>query len=197
MRRLLIFGFLASSLVGVPCATTPGQGSEGRLVFSTVHSDALATNLLGDQADAGFVVYLPPSYAAAPSRRYPVVYLLHGNGGSARRSWVDGVYQGLNMKTAMDATISSGRGREFIVVMPDGNTRYGGSHYVNSSVNGNWADFLAHELVRHIDKTYRTIPEAASRGLAGHSMARHFLSGGDRTRGLRRNLRAQSWKDGV
>jgi S-formylglutathione hydrolase len=165
MRRLLMFGFLASSVMGAPA-----QGHEGRLVFSTVHSEALGKNLLGDPADAGVVVYLPPSYDAAPSRRYPVVYLLHGNGGSARRSWVDGVYQGLNMKTAMDAAISSGRGQEFIVVMPDANTRYSGSHYVNSSVNGNWADFLAHELVRHIDKTYRTIPEAASRGLAGHSM---------------------------
>jgi len=164
MRRLLILGFLASCVIGAGA-----QGHGGRLIFSTLHSEALEKNLLGVPADVGFVVYLPPSYDIAPTRRYPVLYLLHGNGGNARR-WIDGGYQGLNMKTAMDAAISSGRGKEFIVVMPDANTRYSGSHYVNSSVNGNWADFLARELVRYIDKTYRTIREPASRGLAGHSM---------------------------
>ena len=164
MRRLLILGFLGASVIGAAA-----QDREGRLIFSTMHSEALEKNLLGDPAEVAFVVYLPPNYDVAPTRRYPVLYLLHGNGGNARR-WIDGRYQGLNMKTAMDAAINSGRGKEFIVVMPDANTRYGGSHYVNSSVNGNWADFLAGELVRYIDKTYRTIPDPASRGLAGHSM---------------------------
>lgn len=164
MRRLIVLGCLASYIGGVRA-----QGHEGRLVFSTVHSKALEKNLLENPADGSFIVYLPPSYDVSPTRRYPVLYLLHGNGGTAR-NWIDGHYQGLNMKIAMDVTINSGRGKEFIIVMPDANTRYGGSHYVNSSVNGDWADFLTRELVDHIDKTYRTIPRPASRGLAGYSM---------------------------
>jgi S-formylglutathione hydrolase FrmB len=159
-----MLGFLGASVIGAAA-----QGHEGRLIFSTIHSEALEKNLLGDPAEVAVVVYLPPSYDVAPTRRYPVLYLLHGNGGNARR-WIDGRFQGLNMKTAMDAAINSGRGKEFIVVMPDANTRYSGSHYVNSSVNGNWADFFARDLVQYIDKTYRTIQKPASRGLAGFSM---------------------------
>jgi enterochelin esterase-like enzyme len=162
--RLLILGILGASVIGAAA-----QGREGRLIFSTIHSEALETNALGDPAEVEVVVYLPPSYDVPPTRRYPVLYLLHPYGGSGR-GWIEGRAQGLNMKTAMDAAINSDTGKEFIVVMPDANTRYGGSHYVNSNVNGNWADFVARELVRYIDKTYRTIAEPASRGLAGFSM---------------------------
>jgi predicted alpha/beta superfamily hydrolase len=44
----------------------------------TVHGASLEGNLTGDSADRRVSVYLPPSYATAKSRRYPVVYLLHG-----------------------------------------------------------------------------------------------------------------------
>jgi enterochelin esterase-like enzyme len=70
----------------------------------------------------------------------------------------------------MDAVIRSGKGREFIVVTPGSNTRYSGSHYVNSIVSGRWADAITRELVAYVDRTYRTIPRPESRGLAGHSM---------------------------
>jgi S-formylglutathione hydrolase len=57
-----------------------------------------------------------------------------------------------------------------IVVTPDAYTRYQGSMYSNSITTGNWEDFVAKELISFIDSHYRTIPQAASRGLAGHSM---------------------------
>jgi S-formylglutathione hydrolase FrmB len=45
-----------------------------------------------------------------------------------------------------------------------------GCFYVNSSVTGNWEDYITKDLVSHIDRTYRTIPDARSRGIAGFSM---------------------------
>jgi S-formylglutathione hydrolase FrmB len=42
--------------------------------------------------------------------------------------------------------------------------------YSNSVTTGNWEDFIAKELVSYIDKHYRTIAKAESRGLSGHSM---------------------------
>jgi len=164
MKRLIVLALTSFCVVG-----GAAQQREGRLVAATMHSRALEKNLLGEPADQPFVVYLPPSYDTAPARRYPVVYLLHGNGGN-ERSFVDERYQGLNLQTAMDSAIRAGSGREFIVVMPNANTRYGGSHYVNSPVLGNWADFVTRDLVEHIDKTFRTIKRVASRGLAGYSM---------------------------
>ncbi len=143
--------------------------AEGRLVSSTVHSRALEGNLLGDAADRSVIVYLPPSYDGTPTKRYPVVYLLHGN---IHRNtvWTEGGFQGLNIKTAMDTLITSGTVREMMVVMPDVSNRYRGSHYANSVLTGSWADFIAQELVAHIDARYRTVRSPTGRGLAGHSM---------------------------
>jgi len=57
-----------------------------------------------------------------------------------------------------------------LIVMPDGENTYWGSWYTNSSVTGNWEDFIVRELVDYTDGTYRTLPQAGSRGLVGHSM---------------------------
>ncbi len=43
-----------------------------------VHGAALEGNLEGNAADRDVLVFLPPSYATEKSRRYPVVYALHG-----------------------------------------------------------------------------------------------------------------------
>src|SRR5262245_47143557 len=43
-----------------------------------VHSAALEGNLEGEAADRDVMVFLPPGYAKEKSRRYPVVYALHG-----------------------------------------------------------------------------------------------------------------------
>src|ERR1700694_6107052 len=43
-----------------------------------VHGAALEGNLEGDAVDRDVFVFLPPSYAQDKSRRYPVVYALHG-----------------------------------------------------------------------------------------------------------------------
>ena len=140
-----------------------------RLASDTLHSRALEGNLLGDSADRSVLVYVPPSYDSKPTKRYPVVYLLHGNGGR-NTIWVEGRYQGLNIKSAMDALIAAGTIREMILVMPDAYNRYLGSHYANSAVTGRWADFVCQDLVAHIDANYRTMSSPDSRGLAGHSM---------------------------
>jgi enterochelin esterase-like enzyme len=42
--------------------------------------------------------------------------------------------------------------------------------YSSSVTTGNWEEFVAKELVSYVDNHYRTIPDRASRGLAGHSM---------------------------
>jgi S-formylglutathione hydrolase FrmB len=57
-----------------------------------------------------------------------------------------------------------------ILVMPDGSNKFGGSFYTNSITTGNWEDFITRELTSYIDKKYRTLPNAQSRGIVGHSM---------------------------
>ena len=43
-----------------------------------VHGVSLEGNLEGDSPDRDVIVYLPPSYNKDATRRYPVLYALHG-----------------------------------------------------------------------------------------------------------------------
>ena len=70
------------AVVGV---TLHAQGSAPRagvVEHVKVHGKSLEGNLEGDSPDRDVTIYLPPSYAAERTRRYPVVYLLHGYGGT-------------------------------------------------------------------------------------------------------------------
>ena len=57
-----------------------------------------------------------------------------------------------------------------IIVMPNAYNVYQGSMYSNSVTTGDWENYIARDLVNYIDSHYRTIPDPAARGLAGHSM---------------------------
>lgn len=70
----------------------------------------------------------------------------------------------------MDELISQGKIQEMIPVMPNAYNRYGGSWYANSSVAGNYEDYITRELVEFIDGKYRTLPQRESRAIAGGSM---------------------------
>ncbi len=151
-----------------------------RLVEDVVTSPGLADNLLGDPDRRAVTVYLPPQYDQEPQRRFPVVYLLHGFR-AKNHTWTKPAApgQGLNLEEMVDNLIATGRIPPVIIVMPDGSNAYGGSFYLNSPVTGKWEDFICRDLVAHLDATYRTIPHATARGLAGHSMGGYgaFLLG--------------------
>lgn len=133
-----------------------------------MHSPALEGNVLGDSPDREVLVYLPPGYEANSDRRYPVIYSLHGN--SAGGQIVLNSYYGSPLPEIMDPLIAEGNIGEVIIVQPNSINRYGGSQYVNSTVSGNWADFIVYDLVAYIDGNYRTLAKSESRGLTGHSM---------------------------
>ena len=140
----------------------------GVVVDRIIHSPALEANLVGDSADRHMSIYLPPSYSKESNRRYPAIFLLHGYQGSYHQ-WMPGGKE-WNIRDVMDKLSASGRVREMIIVMPDGDSKYGGSFYCNSITTGNWEDYLTKDLIEFVDANYRTIPAAASRGIAGHSM---------------------------
>lgn len=141
----------------------------GAIANIKVHSVALERNKLGDPADQDVAVYLPPSYRSSSAKRYPSLYLLHGFDSNIR-AWTSHGYQEMNLQQSMDTLIGDGEVREMIVVVPNGRNTYLGSFYTNSIVSGGWEDFVDRDLLTYIDSHYRTIPQAASRGVAGHSM---------------------------
>jgi len=159
---------LGAALLCASLATT-ALHAQGRIVRDSLHSTALEGNLVGDSPVREIVTYLPPSYGTAPSRRYPVLYLLHGFT-SVPDEWLDGSYDGLDLRVAMDSLIAAHATGEFIVVMPNVNTKLGGGFYTDSPTSGGWAAFVVQDLLAFIDGRYRTIPERGARALAGHSM---------------------------
>ncbi len=129
-----------------------------------IHGAALEGNLEGDTADRDVVVFLPPSYHADTSRRYPVVYALHGYSIGAQQ-WSSEIHVPQTIEGAFAQS-----SHEMIVVLPDSKTIYNGSMYSSSPTTGDFEKFVYHDVVAYIDAHYRTIPSRESRGLAGHSM---------------------------
>jgi enterochelin esterase-like enzyme len=141
---------------------------EPNIVDIVVHGSALVGNLLKDDPDRAVIVYLPPGYADT-DRRYPVVYLLHPYIGT-NRLWTGDAGYDIHVGRICDKLILGGQIQPMIIVAPDCHNRYKGSFYTNSSVTGNWEDFVAEDLVSFIDESFRTLASPASRGIAGHSM---------------------------
>ena len=135
-----------------------------------VHGASLEGNLEGDSPDRDVIVYLPPSYAKSPRRRYPVVYALHGYSISNEK-WTTEIHT----PQTVEGAFATGT-PEMIVVLANAQTLHNGSMYSNSPTTGNWEDFMAHDLVAYIDSHYRTIADRRSRGIAGHSMGGYGTS---------------------
>jgi S-formylglutathione hydrolase FrmB len=138
---------------------------DSKIVIELFHSRALEGNPLGDPADRQVPVYLPPGYDE--SKRYPTLYLLAAFGGRGLKFLNDDLWEE-NIQQQLDRLIAAGEVRPMIVVMPDASTRYGGSQYLNSAGTGNYEDHIL-ELVAHIDERFATLPQPASRAVAGHS----------------------------
>ncbi len=129
-----------------------------------IHGTALEGNLEGDAVDRDVLVFLPPSYAKVKSRRYPVVYALHGYSIGAEQ-WSHEIH----VPQTIEGAFALGS-KEMIVVLPDSKTLHNGSMYSSSVTTGDFEQFIAHDVVAYIDIHYRTIPNRMSRGLVGHSM---------------------------
>jgi enterochelin esterase-like enzyme len=145
------------------------SAQQGKVVREAFHAPSLEGNLLDDSPEREVVVYLPQGYEKKTNKRYPVAYLLHGwvaNSSGLKENCfiVHGIF------TAMDSWVNEGRVGEIILVLPDSFNRTGGSWYTNSKTTGNWADYIARDLVEFIDKTYRTIANRGGRAILGHSM---------------------------
>jgi S-formylglutathione hydrolase FrmB len=159
----------ALSSLGTPTA------DRGVVHLDVVHSEALGV-------DKRVAIYLPPSYGRSPARRYPVVIYLHGLFGSE----TDWLSKG-GLDAVADSLAHAGAG-EAILVMPDGDDGWWTDWAVESSYdscadtlrtedparycvrNHRYEDWIARDLVAHVDAHYRTHADRAHRGIAGLSM---------------------------
>ena len=138
------------------------------VVIETVESRALVGNPLGDPTARRSAVWLPPSYAQATDRRYPVIYWLAGYAGTGEMLFSGNPWQpGLGER--LDRLVGVGAMGEAIVVAPDCFTRWGGAQYLDSPALGNYETHLAREVVPAIDARYRTVATREARAIGGKS----------------------------
>jgi S-formylglutathione hydrolase len=161
--------FALAALLLASCLSLP-RSAPASLSVERIPAPCLEGDLMENPDTITAAVYLPPSYAASPGRRYPTLYLLHGIDGDYR-DWTEPGYHGFRIEASMDSLIGAGAVREMIVVVPTGRGKgFMGAFYANSPVQGNWEDCIARDLVGWVDRTYRTLAAPTARGLAGHSM---------------------------
>ena len=129
-----------------------------------IHGAALEGNLEGNAVDRDAIVFLPPSYAKEKSRRYPVVYALHGYSIGAEQ-WAPEIH----VPQTLEGAFAQGA-QEVIVILPDSKTVHNGSMYSSSVTTGDFERYVFDDVVTWTDAHYRTIPRRSSRGLVGHSM---------------------------
>jgi S-formylglutathione hydrolase len=168
-RFLLLFSRLAVTLLFISGIVCPELSAvpPARLSVDVVPAPSLAGSIFGDTTARQIAVYLPPSYYTSQAR-FPVVYFLAGYGEEVL-PLTDGTY-GITLPDSLDRVITDDSLREMILVVVSGRNALGGSFYVNSPITGNWEDFVVRDLIPYVDAHYRTIADAASRGLCGHSM---------------------------
>jgi len=111
--------------------------------------------------DVSYSVYLPRDYEGS-TRKFPVLYLLHGYSDD-ETGWI----QFGQVQRIADKSVDNEEAAQMIIVMPDAGITW----YVNTAGNEeNYEDFLTREFIDHIDKNFRTRPDRQFRAVAGLSM---------------------------
>jgi endo-1,4-beta-xylanase len=176
MRRLFIT-FLLAAAVGLMgfATTTQGQDKpkpkEGKKAFPKAEwvdsrrdepngtkYQTFTSKAMG--GEVSYLIYLPPGYEKE-TKRYPVIYWLHGMGGNQRGG-------ATVFLPNVEAAIKKGDLPPAIVVLVNG---------MVTSFYCDWANgkrpvesVIIKDLVPHVDKTYRTIARREARVIQGYSM---------------------------
>src|SRR6202163_136379 len=142
--------------------------ARGRFEESTFESEVLRRNPLRDPSQRPLWVYLPPGYDAEPTRRFPSIYLIQGLTGQLDM-WRNRSAFRPNVLELVDILFADEGCPPAIVVFVDAWTSYGGSQFLDSPGVGNYHTYLCDEIVPFVDSRYRTLADAAHRGIAGKS----------------------------
>ena len=110
-----------------------------------------------------YCVYLPPSFSlpASKSRKYPVLYVLHGLGGTHQTMVFDGEWNEVQ-NLRRDKKVG-----EFVMVTPEAWDTF----YINSRDRTTlYGDFFLHEFMPFVERKYRILGTRRARGITGFSM---------------------------
>jgi S-formylglutathione hydrolase FrmB len=148
--------------------------AQGTVVNRSFYSPALGLT-------KSYNIYLPEGYAQS-TERYPVVYFLRGHEREWNNPTEDGTRNGIVLETIANDVMASGVCGKMILVMPstastDNSVAALGVNMLRPDLTtahgigtGKFDDYFTHDLLMHIDTTYRTIADRNHRGLDGFSL---------------------------
>jgi Enterochelin esterase and related enzymes len=153
-------GDFAASLVDIP--GTPARFDE---IQDVPHG---TLNLLNYTSSTfkkwrNLYVYLPPQYSAQATRRFPVLYLRHGNG-DYETAWP---FEG-RAGVILENLIAHGKAVPMVIVMPYGesNATGGGTSEGIDALDRELRD----DIIPLVERRYRVLTDRQSRAIAGLSM---------------------------
>lgn len=157
---LLTMSFINVSTVTLSAASLPtmppsGYDSNRNVPHGQVSYINYQSSATNSQRRAR--IYLPPGYST--SKKYSVMYLLHGIGGNEDEWYNNGAPH-----LILDNLLAEGKIQPFILVLPYGNA-------AASGVDG-WENFtkdLLDSLIPYIEKNYSVYTDAKHRAIAGLS----------------------------
>jgi enterochelin esterase-like enzyme len=151
-------------------AATTVSYSQSPPVADNVQAVSFPSPTLGRQLD--YLVALPADYEAEKSRRYPVLYLLHGRG-DTMQAWA-------KIAPELHRLAAEGKIPPVIAIMPDASSSRRAGYYIDSIFTGsaspslpageNTETAITRDLITQVDATYRTQPTRSGRIVAGYSM---------------------------
>lgn len=126
---------------------------QGKVEDGSINSEILKQNWK-------YKVYLPNSYDKNSDKKYPVLYLLHGMGENS-----SSILEKSNTKNVLDK-IMKDKKEKMIVVFVDGFS----SFFVDSEYDKKMESAIKDELIKEIDKKYKTKSDNDNRAVGGFSV---------------------------
>jgi len=147
--RLALFLGLLCAFTGPEAWADPGR----------VECDSLSSKILAQSVR--YCILLPPSFDRERTKRFPILYSLHGLGDNEQYLVRYGLWN------LVEDLREQGDLKEFLVATPDAGT----SFYINSKDGRNrYEDFLITEFFPYIERRYRVASGHAYRAVSGESM---------------------------
>ncbi|HYL83706.1 MAG TPA: alpha/beta hydrolase-fold protein [Candidatus Angelobacter sp.] len=132
----------------------PSSLASGRVECNTIPSKILSRNV-------PYCIVLPASFDADKTKRFPILYELHGLGDNEQFFVHSGLWN------LIEDWRERGELKDFLIATPAG----GASFYINSRGGKvRYEDFLLQEFFPFIEKRYRVSPGRANRAISGVSM---------------------------
>ena len=122
------------------------DAAAAQLDVVNIAGEKLRGNPLGDPAARRVAVFKPDD--VKDDTYLPLVVYLPGWGGSSE----DAIAQGSRAWFGEVVDELSARGMPFRIAVVDGRSRYGGSQFLNSAATGDYADYVADEIVPALTK---------------------------------------------